>query len=104
MAAVLPGLRGAVAYYGPSPDSTTLAHVAAPVLGLYGSDDARVNATVPGARAALAGRGRRFETETYEGAGHGFLRDQAGREGANRRAAERAWPRTVAFLREVLGS
>lgn len=25
------------------------------------------------------------------------------RDGANRRAAERAWPRTVAFLREVLG-
>ena len=47
--------------------------------------------------------GGRYEVATYEGAGHGFLRDQAGREGANGRAAAQAWPRTIAFFREVLG-
>jgi dienelactone hydrolase len=38
----------------------------------------------------------------YEGAGHGFLRQQDGREGANLRASQGAWPRTIAFLEEVL--
>ncbi len=103
MATAWPGLRGAVVYYGSSPDSARLAEVRAPVLGLYGGDDARVNATVPPAQAELRRLVRRFEVETYDGAGHGFLRDQAGRGGANRRATEQAWPRTVAFLREVLG-
>jgi carboxymethylenebutenolidase len=36
-------------------------------------------------------------------AGHGFLRQQDGRDGANLRAARAAWPRTIAFLRVVLG-
>lgn len=100
-ATYLPGMRGAVVYYGTSPDSATLASVTVPVLGLYGADDARVNATIEPARRELTRLGKRYETEVYEGAGHGFLRDQPGREGANRRASERAWPRTVAFLREA---
>jgi carboxymethylenebutenolidase len=72
------------------------------VLGLYGGDDARVNATIPAAREAMGRLGKRFEAESYEGAGHGFLRQQDGRDGANARAAAAAWPRTVAFFRESL--
>ena len=100
-ATFIPGIRGAVVYYGTSPDSATLARVAAPVLGLYGGDDARVVATVAPAQRELQRLGRRYEVAIYDGAGHGFLRDQAGRDGANRRAAEQAWPRTIRFLREV---
>jgi len=58
---------------------------------------------VPPAQAEMRRLGRRYEVEMYEGAGHGYLRQQADRDGANRRASEAAWPRTVAFLREVLG-
>ena len=47
--------------------------------------------------------GGRFEVHTFEGAGHGFLRQQGGRAGANLRASEQAWPRTIAFFRETLG-
>jgi carboxymethylenebutenolidase len=47
--------------------------------------------------------GKTYEPHVYEGAGHGFLRDQEGREGANLKATQEAWPRTVAFLRERLG-
>jgi carboxymethylenebutenolidase len=100
-ATYLPNLRGAVVYYGSSPDSASLASVAAPVLGLYAGDDARVNATIEPARRELARLGKRYEVETYEGAGHGFLRQQTGREGANQRAADASWPRAVGFLREV---
>jgi len=97
-----PGLNAAVVYYGTSPESARLAAVKAPVLGLYGGDDARVNATIEPAAAEMKKLGRTYEFEIYDGAGHGFLRDQEGREGANRKAAEKAWPRTVAFLRAHL--
>jgi carboxymethylenebutenolidase len=98
-----PELDAAVVYYGTSPATETLAKVRAPVLGLYGGDDARVNATVPAAEAELKRLGKRFEVETYAGAGHGFLRQQDGRA-ANKAAAEKAWPRTVEFLRQALAA
>ena len=94
-------LGAAAVYYGGSPEAGYEA-IRAPVLGLYGGDDARVNATVPTAQSAMTRLGKRFEVETYEGAGHGFLRQQDGRDGANARAAAAAWPRTVAFFRETL--
>jgi carboxymethylenebutenolidase len=93
----------AVVYYGSSPDTEMLARVNAPVLGLYGGDDARVNATVPPADSALQQLGKAFDHHMFEGAGHGFLRDQEGREGANMAATRRAWPLTVDFFRQHLG-
>lgn len=96
------GLDAAVVYYGSSPDTEALEGVRAPILGLYAGDDARVNVTIDPARQELERLERRFEVEMYEGAGHGFLRQQDGRDGANLRASRAAWPRTLAFLREVL--
>lgn len=95
-----PGLNAAVVYYGTSPETATLAAVRAPVLGLYGADDARVNATIEPASAEMARLGKTYETAIYAGAGHGFLRAQSGREGANMKATEQAWPKTIAFLRQ----
>ncbi len=96
-------LDAAVVYYGSSPPTESLAGIAAPVLGLYGGDDARVNATIPPAAEEMDRLGKVYEREIYDGAGHGFLRQQTGRDGANLRASEQAWPRTVAFLRAQLG-
>jgi carboxymethylenebutenolidase len=101
-AAHRPGLRAAVVYYGVSPDSAALQRVGAPVLGLYGGDDARVTSTIDPAKKALAARKKTYETHVFEGAGHGFLRQQADRNGANLRATQQAWPRTVAFLKKYL--
>jgi len=96
-------LDAAVVFYGSNPaDPAVLRRVKVPVLGLYGGDDARVNATIDPAAAVLKKRGRTYEYEIYEGAGHGFLRQQAERDGANQRAAEKAWPRVVEFLRRNL--
>lgn len=98
-----PGLNAAVVYYGGSPsDASALAAVKAPVLGLYGEDDARVNATVPPAAAEMKTLGKVFETHTYAGAGHGFLRAQSGRDGANLKATQDAWPTMLAFLEKHL--
>jgi carboxymethylenebutenolidase len=97
-----PKLGAAVVYYGVSPATEALSRVRAPVLGLYGGDDARVDATIPAAQREMKRLGKRYEVEIYEGAGHAFLRQQEGREGANLRASEKAWPRTVQFLKETL--
>lgn len=98
-----PELDAAVVYYGSSPEEPdAYERIEAPVLGLYGGDDARVNATIPAAEEAMERLGKSYTTHVYEGAGHGFLRQQEEREGANRRAAEQAWPATLEFFREYL--
>lgn len=101
-AAAQPGLDAAVVYYGTSPATESLAAIRAPVLGLYGGDDARVNATIPGAETEMNRLGKPFEKGIFEGAGHGFLRQQEGRDGANLRATRAAWTRTIAFLKAHL--
>ncbi|HYO14737.1 MAG TPA: dienelactone hydrolase family protein [Thermoanaerobaculia bacterium] len=101
-AAAQPALDAAVVYYGTSPEAAGLAKIKAPVLGLYGADDARVNATIEPAQAEMKKLGKTYEPNIYDGAGHGFLRQQDGRDGANLKATQQAWPRTVAFLREHL--
>jgi carboxymethylenebutenolidase len=101
-AAAQPDLEAAVVYYGTSPDAAALARVKAPVLGHYGGDDARVNATIAPAEAEMKKLGKTYEPHVYDGAGHGFLRAQSGREGANLKASQQAWARTIAFLRERL--
>lgn len=95
-------LGAAVVYYGGSPETAALDSVRAPVLGLYGENDARVNATIAPAQAALQAQGKTFEPVIYPGAGHGFLRAQDGQDGANLRATQAAWPRTLEWLRTYL--
>jgi carboxymethylenebutenolidase len=98
-----PGLNAAVVYYGTSPqDAAAYARARAPVLGLYGGNDARVNATIPTAQDEMKKAGKTYEPHTFEGAGHGFLRQQDGQNGANMKATEQAWPLTLAFLRRHL--
>lgn len=97
-AAAEPPPQAAVLFYGASPDSAVLLGVRAPVLGLYGGDDARVTSTIEPAKAVLGPMKARYEPHVYAGAGHGFLRQQEARDGANLRASKQAWPRAVAFL------
>ena len=99
-AAGRPDLKAAVVYYGTPP--ADLASVRAPVLGVYGGDDARVTAAIDPTRAKMQELGKTYETHVYEGAGHGFLRAQSGQGGANRKASEQAWPQTLGFLRRYL--
>ena len=99
-AAAQPALNAAVVYYGTPP--ADVSPVRAPVLGLYGGDDARVTSTVDATRAKMKELGKTYEAHIFDGAGHGFLRAQSGQDGANRKAAEQAWPMTVAFLRRRL--
>ena len=103
-------LNGAVVYYGAAPrkddkvDADALKKITAPVLGCYASDDARVNATLDDAKKLMSDAGKSYEVKIYDGAGHGFLRQQGGQSGreANKKAAEAAWPATVEFLKKNL--
>ena len=104
-----PNLNAAVVYYGNVPGSSAegvpeaeIAKIKAPVLGLYGGNDARINVTVPPTEAAMKKLGKSYETQMFEGAGHGFLGNQAGAAGANLKAAQGAWPLTIAFFQKHL--
>lgn len=97
-----PTLGASVVYYGTSPATASLAAVKAPVLGLYGGEDARVDATIPPADSAMRALGKQYTHHVFAGAGHGFLRAQDQMNGANMAAARAAWPLTVQFFRTNL--
>jgi carboxymethylenebutenolidase len=99
-----PGLGASVVYYGVSPKTTDLTSVRAPVLGLYAGNDARVDATIPPADTAMRSLGKTYTYNIYPGAGHGFLRQQTGMNGANMTATRAAWPATIDWFRKYLGS
>ena len=96
------GLTAAVALAGSPPTADRMAAIKAPVLGLYGGNDARINATIPATDSTMKALGKPYETHIFEGAGHGFLRGQDG-NAPNMAAAAAAWPKTIAFFRAKLG-
>jgi carboxymethylenebutenolidase len=98
-----PALNAAVSYYGPMPsDPAAFAATKAPVLGLYGGNDARVNANIETAKTGMAQAKASYDPHIFEGAGHGFLRQQGGSANApgNMKATQEAWPLTIAFLKQ----
>ncbi|GLC23814.1 dienelactone hydrolase family protein [Roseisolibacter agri] len=97
-----PGLGASVVYYGSPPSADAMAAIKAPVLGLYGGNDARINATIPATDSAMKALGKSYAYQIFDGAGHGFLRAQDSNP-ANAAAAQQAWPRTIAFLKAQLG-
>ena len=95
-----PGMSASVVYYGSSPVATDVAKVKVPVLGLYGENDQRVNATIAQADSTMKAIGGTFVSRIYAGAGHGFLRQQD--NPANAEASKQAWPETVAWFNRYL--
>ncbi len=96
-----PRLKAAVVCYGPPPDSAALARIRAPVLGVYGEQDARIDQTIPEVSARMAALGRSYAHDIYPGTGHGFLKP--GRQGSDGPQVARAWERIMAFYATHLG-
>jgi carboxymethylenebutenolidase len=94
-----PDLNAAVVYYGTSPNAAALEKIKCPVDGHYGGNDNRVDSTIPPAEKKMKELNKTYTPHIYEGAGHGFLRQQDG-SAANKKAADEAWPETIKFLRE----
>ena len=76
-----PDLAAGIVYYGGSPSAEVLARIKAPILGLYGEDDARVNVTIEPAALEMKRLGKTYQYEIYERAGHAFLESQQRLEG-----------------------
>jgi carboxymethylenebutenolidase len=95
-----PDLNAAVVYYGTSPKDEALEKLKCPVDGHYGGNDARVNATIKPAEDKLKQLNKSYTPHVHEGAGHGFLRQQDGQNGANMKATQEAWPETIQFLKD----
>jgi|SRR5687768_14230853 len=97
-----PDVAAGVSYYGTAPAPAELSKLGkTPILGLYGGSDQRVNATVPPADSAMKALNKVFDPHIFEGAGHGFLRQQE-TPPANLEATRRAWPLTVGWFRQYI--
>ena len=86
-------LAAAAPFYGPFPAGGNLTRARAAVLGVYGGLDARVNASIPAARAALEAARLKHELLTFTLADHAFFNDTGAR--FNPHAAAEAWRRTL---------
>ena len=96
-----PELAAAAIYYGTSPPADLIPKIACPVVGLYGGNDARVNATIPAFEEAMKAHGKRFAKHVYDGAEHAFNND--GRPSYDARAARDAFRRTLDLFGDALG-
>jgi carboxymethylenebutenolidase len=113
-------LSAAFVFYGSPPKDVS--SITAPVYGFYGGADARIDATIPDAVAAMKTAGKTYDPVTYDGAGHGFMRageDPAGdaaikNEGAddaskkahdmaiaNKKAHNEGWERWLKVLKSL---
>jgi carboxymethylenebutenolidase len=95
-----PDVAAGVSYYGSTPPVDQIPMIRAPILGLYGENDQRVNSSIPPAEQAMKAQGKTYEYKIFTGAGHGFLRAQE--MPANLAATQEAWPMTVAWFRKYL--
>jgi carboxymethylenebutenolidase len=99
-AVLYPDVAAGVSYYGQTANPDQYAKIKTPILGLYGSNDQRVNATIPRADSAMKAGKQTYEPHTFEGAAHGFLRAQE--QAANLEATKQAWPLTVGWFRKYV--
>jgi carboxymethylenebutenolidase len=96
-----PDLDAAVVYYGRQPKADEVEKVRAPLLLHYAGLDAGINAGIPAFEAELKKASKRYTLHMYEGTQHGFNNDTSEAR-YNKPAADLAWSRTIAFLKENL--
>ncbi|HEV2826718.1 MAG TPA: dienelactone hydrolase family protein, partial [Pyrinomonadaceae bacterium] len=115
-------LKAAFVFYGSAPmkedqktiDKDALSRIKAPVYGFYAGNDARINATLPATIEGMKEVNKKYDSVTYQGAGHGFMRagdapppagdaDQKVKDdyAANKKARDEAWIRWKAILSKI---
>jgi len=98
-----PDLVAAVPYYGAAPAPEDVPKIKASLLLQYAGMDERINAGIPAFEAALKAASVNYKIYVYEGAQHAFNNDTSPTR-YNKEAAQLAWQRTIAFLKEKLKS
>lgn len=94
----------AFVFYGTAPkDSSAFSSINVPVYGFYGSNDQRVNATIPRTDSLMRANKKNYTSEIFQGAGHAFMRrgDNPDGEKANVEARNDAWEDVILILDEM---
>ena len=94
-----PELKAFVVCYGPAPNAEDMSRIRAKGLGVYGENDARINAGLNDAAAAMKAAHKDYPYKVYSGVGHGFLRSREKPE-----VADSAWSDIIRFFRANLKS
>lgn len=94
-------LDAGVAYYGSVPDAAEVPKIKARMMLHYAGLDERINAGIPAYRTALEQAGVRHVIHMYESVNHAFNNDTSAAR-YDKTAAELAWSRTIAFLKDAL--
>ena len=98
-----PDIAAAVPYYGVQPPAEKVAAIKAPLLLQYAENDENIDKGIPAFEAALKANNKRYTIYIYPGTQHAFNND-TGAARYNKAAADLAWSRTLAFLKENLGA
>jgi carboxymethylenebutenolidase len=96
-----PDVVAAVPYYGAAPAPEDVPKIKASLLLHYAGLDERINSGIPAFEAALKKASVDYKIYMYEGAQHAFNTDTAPSR-YHKEAAQLAWQRTIAFLKEKL--
>jgi carboxymethylenebutenolidase len=102
-------LKAVYSFYGtPQKSEAEVAKINCPIYGFYGGMDNRIDSQVPAAVELMKKAGKIYEPVTYEGAGHGFMREgeipnstqPAAAHEANKKARDDAWVRWKDLLKK----
>ncbi|MBZ9867339.1 dienelactone hydrolase family protein [Mesorhizobium sp. CA15] len=96
-----PDLSAGVAYYGMQPKAEDAQKIRASLLLHYAGLDERTNAGIDAYKKALDAAHVEYKVYVYEGANHAFNNDTSAAR-YDKKAADLAWGRTIAFLKEKL--
>jgi carboxymethylenebutenolidase len=102
LAVASPELAAAVAYYGAQP-TANIGQIKARLLLHYAGLDERIDAGIPAFEDALKASGVDYRIYMYEGVNHAFNNDTSEAR-YDKAAADLAWSRTIAFLKESLAT
>lgn len=94
-----PDLAAGVAYYGMQPKAEDVPKIKAALLLHYAGLDERTNAGIDAYKRALDAAHVEYKVYVYDGANHAFNNDTSAAR-YDKKAAELAWGRTIAFLKQ----
>lgn len=101
LAAKLPALKAAVAFYGRQPAAEEVPAIKAAVQLHYAALDERINAGIAAYEEALKKNNITYELYLYEGVNHAFHNDTAPTR-YNEAAAKLAWKRSIGFFKKYV--
>ncbi len=96
-----PDIQASVPYYGRQPALEDVPKIKASLLLHYAGIDEAINKGIPAYEEALKKASVNYKLYMYEGAQHAFNNDTNPAR-YNKKAAELAWKRTIAFLKKKL--